>query len=65
MWVSLSYAHTVYWNYDLGGTIKKFVPKSATQEKRDIIKKEQMDFLESRLLGEINILSDTHVAEVV
>ena len=65
MWVSLSYAHTVYWNYYLGGTIKKYVPKSAIQEKRDIIKKEQMDFLKSLLLGEINILSDTYVAEVV
>ena len=59
----LSYADTVYWNYDLGDTIKKYVPKSATQEKRDHTKKEQMDFLQSRLLGEVNIISDTYVAE--
>ena len=54
---------TVYWNYDLGDTIKKYVPKSATQEKRDHTKKEQMDFLQSRLLGEVNNISNTYVAE--
>ena len=59
----LSYADTVYWNYDLGDTIKKYVPKSATQEKRDHTKKEQMDFLQSRLLGEVNNISNTYVAE--
>ena len=59
----LSYADTVCWNYDLVDTIKKYVPKSATQEKRDHTKKEQMDFLQGRLLGEVNIISDTYVAE--
>ena len=29
----LRYADTVYWNYNLGDTIKKYVPKSSTQEK--------------------------------
>ena len=59
----LSYADTVYWNYDLGDTIKKYVPKSATKEKRDLTKKEQMDFLQRRLLREVNIISGTYVAE--
>ena len=53
----------MYWNYDLGDTIKKYVRRPAAQEKRDITKKEQMDFHQSRLLGEINIISDTFVAE--
>ena len=35
----LTYADTVYWNYYLGDTIKKYVPKSATQEKCDHTKK--------------------------
>ena len=60
---SLSHADTVHWNYDLCDTIKKYVLKSATQEKRDITKKEQMDFLQSRLLGEVNTISHTYVAE--
>ena len=59
----LSYDGIVYWNYDLSDTIKKYVAKSAIQEKRDISKKEQMDFLQSRLLGKVNIISDTYVAE--
>ena len=59
----LSYADTAYWNYDLGDTINKYVPKSATQEKRDHGKKEQIDFLQSRLLGEVIIISDTYVVE--
>ena len=59
----LSYADNVSWNCDLGGTIRKYVPKSATQEKRDHTKKELKDFLQSRLLGEVNIISDTYVAE--
>ena len=50
-------------NYDLGDTIKKYVPKSATQEKGEHAKKDQTDFLQSRLLGEVNIISDTYVAE--
>ena len=49
----LRYADTVYWNYDLDDTIKKYVLKSTTQQKRDITKIEQMAFLRSRLLGEI------------
>ena len=53
----------MYWNYDLGDTIKKYVPKSATKEKRDLTKKEQMDFLQRRLLREVNIISGTYVAE--
>ena len=53
----------MYWNYNLGDTIKKYVPKSATQEKRDLTKKEQIDFLQSRLLQEVNIISGTYVAE--
>ena len=59
----LSYADTAYWNYNLGDTVKKYVPRSATLEKRDHTKKEQIDFLQSRLLGEANIISDTYVAE--
>ena len=59
----LSYSDTVYWNYDLGDTIKKYVPKSATQEKRDHTKKKQIDFVQSRLLGEVIIVSDTYVVE--
>ena len=50
-------------NYDLGDTIKIYVPKSATHEKREHTKKDQTDFLQSRLLGEVNIISDTYVAE--
>ena len=50
-------------NYDLGDTIKKYVPKSATHEKREHTKKDQTDFLQSRLLGEVNIISDTYVAK--
>ena len=40
----LSYADTVYWNYDLGDTIKKYVPKSATQVKRYHPKKSKWIF---------------------
>ena len=41
---NLRYTDTVYWNCD---TIKKYISKSATQEKRDTTKKEQMDFHQS------------------
>ena len=34
---------------------------SENREKRDITKKEQMDFLQSQLLGEVNIVSNTYV----
>ena len=40
----LSYADTVYWNYDLGNTTKKYVPISATQVKRDHTKKSKWIF---------------------
>ena len=55
-----TYADTLYWNYDLGDTVKKFVPKSVVYEIRDSVKKEKMDFLQGRLLGEVNLISDTH-----
>ena len=59
----LSYADTIYWKYDLADTIKKYIPKSATKEKLDITKKEQIDFFQSSLSGEVNITRDTYVAE--
>ena len=43
----LRYPDAVYWDCNLGDTIKKYVPKLATQEKRDITKKEQMNCLQS------------------
>ena len=43
--------------------IEKYVPKCATQEKRDVTKKEQMDFLQSPLLGEVNIIGETFTTE--
>ena len=58
-----TYADTLYWNYDLGDTVKKFVPKSVVHEIRDNVKKEKMDFLQGRLLGEVNLISDTHIVE--
>ena len=44
-----NYADTLYWNYDLGETVKKNIPKSAVQEMRDTMKKDKMDYLQSRL----------------
>ena len=32
-------------------------------EIRDSVKKEKMDFLQGRLLGEVNLISDTHIVE--
>ena len=56
----LSYADTIYWKYDLADTIKKYIPKSATKEKLDITKKEQIDFFQSSLSGEV-ILHAIHM----
>lgn len=39
-----TYADTLYWNYDLGDTVKKFVPKSVVHELRDSVKKEKNGF---------------------
>ena len=39
-----TYADTLYWNYDLGDTVKKFVPKSVVHELRDSVKKEKNVF---------------------
>ena len=59
---SHAYADALYWNYDLGDTVKKFVPKSVVHEIRDSVKEEKMDFLQGRLL-EVNLMSDTHIVE--
>ena len=40
-----------------------FVPKSVVHEKRDSAKKEKNDFLQGRLLGEVNLISHTHIVE--
>ena len=58
-----NYADTLYWNYDLGETVKKTIPKSAVQETRDTMKKDKMDYLQSRLLGEENIISDDYITD--
>ena len=34
-----NYADALYWNYDLGETVKKTIPKSAVQKTRDTMKK--------------------------
>ena len=41
----LNYGDTLYWNYDLGETVKKFIPKSVVHEIRDSKKKDKKDFL--------------------
>ena len=33
------------------------------KKNRDVLKKGTVDYLESRLLGDINVISDTHIVE--
>ena len=34
-----NYADALYWNYDLGETVKKTIPKSTVQKTRETMKK--------------------------
>ena len=58
-----NHADTLYWNYDLGETVKKTIPKSVVQETCDTIKKDKMDYLQSRLLVEENVISDDYITD--
>ena len=53
-----NYPEALDWNCDLGETVTKNIPKSFVQETRHSIKKDKMDYLQSRFSGQENISDD-------
>ena len=58
-----NHADTLYWNYDLGETVKKNHSKVCCSGNMRYHKKDKMDYLQSRLLVEENVISDDYITD--
>ena len=55
--------HKLYWNCNVGETVKTFIQKTVVHEICDDKKKDKKDFLQGWLLGDKNLISDHHIVE--